>query len=230
MKALFLCMFLTPVLLSGQESISLRKVFKEGDRERFSTKLSLTVAFGDVDISLKTEQRVKKVYENGDAELESELLELKTVVNGQPMENQQQPAVKTVTNRVNRFGMPLESGERAGFGFTFLQFVGLVGDKPLTVGTQTVIDWTDPKNSKKHASGKVTLESVTDGIAKLTSNWEIQTPNSEKPLKIDMVSFLEVATGKLTRASGTILGAQSKDVEVKAIQFSMERVNSTALG
>jgi hypothetical protein len=212
-------------LASSQDSVKLQKTFKVGDKERFFTKLSLSVAFGDVDVHLKTEQRVLKLFENGDAELETELLEIKTLVNGQPMDVAREADTRKATMRVNAMGMPSETDSK-GFGFSFLQFVGLLGDKPLDMGKKTPVAWTDPANEKRKASGTITLESVADGLAKLISSWEIHTPANPKPLKIDMTSFIETNSGRLKKASGTILGAQSSGVEVKAIQFSMESIEN----
>jgi len=208
-------------LAAPQDSIQLLKVFTVGEKERHSTKLSLKVAVGDVDVQLKTEQRVLKVFSNGDAELESELLDMKVTVNGEATPANQ-GGRSSAKFRVNAIGFPVQAPQDSGMGFNFLQFVGLVADKPLKPQVKTPVEWVNPNNSKQKAKGAITLESIADGDAKLVSTWEIYMPSSDKPLKIDMTSFVEIKTGKLKKASGTIVGASAQGTEVQAIQFYTE--------
>ena len=100
---------------------------------------------------------------------------------------------------------------------------GCPTDKPLVVGKKTPFEWVDQANKKQRASGEVTLLDVAAGIAKLASKWEIRGGASGKSLKIDMTSFVEVSTGKLVKAVGSIVEPPSKDADRKSTRFSTER-------
>ena len=207
-----------------QESVRLQRTFRVGEADRYQAKLSLATEVGDVDIHLKTQQTVKSVSDNGEAELEGEILELKTMINGAEITGPANAANRKTTFKVDRFGVPTTSGGTGGFGFSFLNFAGMVGDKPLIVGQKTPVTIQDPKEAKRKVIGDVLLESVKDGEAKLVSSWEVHLPENQKPLKIDMTSFVEVSSGKLKKASGTASGIASVNANVQAIQFSIERV------
>lgn len=218
----FAALALLIVSSSGQDSVRIQKVFKEGDSERVTAKLSMAVADGDIDMQLSTQQRVLKVFANGDADLESKVLSLEVRINGELAEVGAKPQDSKTVMRVNRMGIPVQAGKATGFGFNFLHFIGLVGDVPLQKGKRTPVTWSDPYEPKRKSQGTITLDNLEDGIARLISSWEIAMPEQPKPLKIDMVSFVEVATGRVQRASGTITGAPSQGLEIKAVQFSME--------
>lgn len=224
LPAIALLLVLAP--LGAQDTVTLVKTFRVGDKERFATKLSMSVPFGEVDMDLKTEQRVLKTFEEGGAELESELLSMEVRINGEKSDLGPPEAGRKAKFKVDASGMPLQTDAQAGFGFNFLQFVGLIGDKPLIKGKPVAVNWSDPAQPKRKALGKIILEGIEDGLARLISNWEIFLPSQEKPLKIDMTSLVEISTGKLRKASGTITGAPSPNVEIKAIQFSMEAVGT----
>jgi hypothetical protein len=208
----------------SQDALRLERTFKLGERDRYTAKLSLGAEVGDVDLTIKTEQHVLKVYDNGDADVESALLELKTAINGQPIETGQTPPDSKAKYRISKHGMPAETGGgMGGFGFSILSYLGLLGDKPLAKGEKTPFTLADPADPKKKAEGTVTLESVEAGEAKLVGAWELTLAADRKPLKVSMTSMVDVATGKLNKASGTIVGAQPESVSVRAIQFSIER-------
>lgn len=224
MTSVALSILLCLIPLQAQEPLVIQKLFKVGDKERHATKMSMSMPFGEIDVHLKTEQRVLRLFENGDAELESELLEIRFLVNGEPSSVPGGAANRKTQFRVDRTGMPVHAAVESGFGFNFLQFAGLLGNRPLELGKKTLVEWKDSTDPKRRASGSITLESIVEGVASLISNWEIFTPAGEKPLKIDMTSQVEIGTGKLQKASGSITGAVPKGSEVTAIQFSMEAV------
>ena len=223
MIAVFVAVALVSPLSAAQESVTLRRIFREGEREQFETTLSSTTPLGEVVVKLRTELRVKRVFGNGGAELETELLQVETRINGEPMDVPREAGSRIVAFRVDGTGMPFGLGEPGGFGFASLQFAGIVGSKPLVVGKKTPFEWVDQANKKQRASGEVTLLDVAAGIAKLASKWEIRGGASGKSLKIDMTSFVEVSTGKLVKAVGSIVEPPSKDADRKSTRFSTER-------
>ena len=210
--------------VAPQDSIKLQRTFKVGEVDRYQAKLSLGTEVGDIDIHLRTMQTVKSISANGEAELEGEILELKTMINGAEITAPPNSPNRKTTFKVDRFGVPTATSEKGGFGFNFLNFAGIVGDKPLIVGQKAPVSIQDQKDPKRKVTGDVLLESVKDGEAKLVSSWEVTVPENPKPLKIDMTSFVDVASGKLSKASGTASGISAAGTDVKAIQFSIERL------
>lgn len=208
--------------VSAQDSITLRRTFEKGDRDTYAARFSIKIPAGDVDISLRTRQTVGKTFDNGEAELESQLLELKTQLNGESIDRASAGQSEKIVYRVDAMGRPLTEPEKSAFGFRILQYAGLLADRSLCPGESADVAWTDPQRSKRRLSGRVTLASADAKVAKLISTWEVDAENGGAPMQIAMTSFIDRASGKLERASGTITGTGG-EAQVEAIQFSIER-------
>jgi hypothetical protein len=207
---------------SIQEPLSLKRVFREGEADRYSVKLSVSAELGDVDIHFQVQQTVRKLLPGGVAEIESKIGQMKAFFNGQEMATPGPDAATTV--RVGPNGMTSSPDSAKASNVNLFLLAGLLADKPLTVGKAVEMRHADPSDSKRTAQGVVTLLAVDKGLATLASRWTVAQPASAKPLEIEMSSEVEIATGKVSKASGTITGADPGGMKAKAIQFSLERL------
>jgi hypothetical protein len=231
--------FLLTLALAGtvaaQDSFSFEKKYKEGDKDAYNYKLSLEGGPGSIDISFVFNQAVIKVYENGDADLETEVGSMKLMFNGQEM-----PTPGGQTNntkrmqRVNKFGQVVASqtegtGQGGRMSMNFMQFVGLGIDRPIKVGETINVDYKDPKQPKRTSKGTIKLDSITAGLAKLVANLDVTMPEmqSDKPLKLAINATYDLASTKLEKADGTASNLPPQGgMEIKAMQFSLERVKA----
>jgi len=222
-------------LASAQDSFSFAKKYKEGDKDAYNYKLSLEGGPGSIDVMFVFTNLVKKTYDNGDADIETEVSNMKVLFNGNEMPTP--PAQQTSTKRsqrVNKFGQFVASDETNSGGggrmsVNFLQFVGAGIERPLKVGETVNVDYKDPKDAKRTAKGTVKLDSIAGGLAKVIANLDITTPEmqSDKPVKLAINATFDTATTKLEKADGTASNLPSQGaVDIKAMQFSLERIKA----
>jgi hypothetical protein len=205
----------------AQEPVLVSRLFKEGERETYVTRMQVAVPAGDVDITLKVRLTVRALRPDGGADVASELLEIKTALNGQSVPSGDLPKTRTATYRVDRSGKPVLSSEKEAAGFNFLLYMGLLADRALKTGESADVLWSDPAGSGRKLSGIVTLVSCEDQTVRLASKLTVVNDPKASPLTVDCISVFDRRSGKLQKASGTILGLPGA-LEAQAIQFSTE--------
>lgn len=223
MNVVLSALFGIATLTGSQDPLVLSRNYKVGEIDRYAVKLSIAVAAGDVDIQFKSGRKVVKVDDSGNADIQFITEEMKTLVNGQEASVGNRSFTEPLTFRFDKHGRPISEPDSAGAMSTFLLYLGFLGDRPLETGKKAEYSFEDKSNPQRKTTGTLLLESVKDGEAKLVSNWSIPSPSSPRPLRIDMTSFIEIKSGTVLRASGTIYpGAGPDEVGPQAIQFAME--------
>lgn len=209
-----------------QQAISLQHAYKEGDKDTYVFNITATTQMGAADVNMTMNQLVKKVYENGDADIESTYTEFKILFNGNEIPV---PTPPTATSRFSKSGLPISTSQKGGMmgGMSFMKYSTMMFDKPMTVGQVIPIDEKDPKDGTT-VKGTVKVDSVADGVAKLISHMEITPAKAEKPMKLDVTTYLDVATAKPNRLEGTATDlpadvAGSGGPPVESVKFVMER-------
>lgn len=211
---------------TAQDTIKIEYQWKEGDSDTYQYKMSAVTAMGDFVMGMKVAQKVTKVYENGDADVLFSSSETKITVNGQEMPGGPQGA-RSYTIRFNKQGVPVGETQQGGNFAGMFRYIRILSDKPLKVGESINVDYTNPQNTKNTVKGTITLESIEKGMGKFISKFDITTPQTEKPLKLVMTSWIDVATSKLEKAEGTISNLPSSSAgQVDAIQFVVERIKT----
>jgi hypothetical protein len=219
---LFAALFATAALASAQTFKPERK-YVEGDKDTYTMKVNATTQMGDVQLSMDMYQTVKKLYENGDADIESNVSNLTLNVGGNEMHpptGQQKPTV----TRFTKFGQPVETAATPRNGMNFSRFGSYFGDKELKVGDVVTFDQKDEKNPKNHSAGTVKLLSIENDKAKLSLTVDNFIEGTEKPMHIDGTVTVSATNGKLLRFEG-----KAKDLpgaggmSVSAADFVMEK-------
>jgi hypothetical protein len=203
--ALLLPALLLAVLgTAAQESVKFNRSYKEGDTDRYTINLAMKLNDADTTIDMVMKQVVKKLYENGDADIETGLSDVKIMFMGSPMSS---PVEPPAVQRVNKLGMPVgpRTGPKGKTGFEVLKLAAVLMDRQFAVGKATPIDFTDPKDDKSRVKGSATVQKVVDGVATVKCNldvWNETTTNG--PIKAAFVWTFDVETGKPRTAEGTL--------------------------
>ncbi|MCH8274567.1 MAG: hypothetical protein IH851_07240 [Armatimonadetes bacterium] len=210
-----------------QDTVRLERVYKTGDMDSYSFALAMTTGGGSVDLSMKVTHIVKKVDEDGVADVEMQFADLAVVFNDQEMNP---PAPPSLTLRVTKHGLPvgqkLARGQGQSMNLVFLRYLSLVPDQAVKVGEKVDMNFTDPENSKTRVTGDFSVESVRRGEAKTVSHLEISVDGMGQVMRMVRTAWFDVKTGKLKRAEGTVsnlAGGPEGLGAVDAIQFTYER-------
>ena len=210
-----------------QDTVRFERTYQIGESDDYNLKMAMTTELGEIEISLRQTQTVKKVFEDGSADIEFALKQLKVFALGQEHEQPNQPP-KTV--RMTKNGVPANFASTArsgGMNLAFARFTSVLPDKPLKVGEVVEVNFADTENMKSRVNGTIKLESLKDGVAKLLINLQIHTDGLAKPIKVAESSLLEVATSKLNRSEATISDLPSAPgMDLQVIQLIIERVKT----
>lgn len=223
-KALLAGLALISLAVAAQDTIRLTRTFKEGEKDSYKMHSTVTMAMGDADVNFVMEQLVKKVYDNGEADVQTTMDDFHVVVNGNEVPV---PAPPVTTMHVDKHGMPIkvEGGDQTMSRMQFMRFSSLFFDRDLKVGETIPIDYTDPKDEKSHTTGTVQLQSVTSGEAKIVASLKVTSAASTTPMNVDMTSYVDVASSKPNRLEGIVtnMATETPGGTISAMKFTMER-------
>jgi hypothetical protein len=235
-KALILGLGLVAAAFAVQDAVKFERAYKVGDRDDYRFSITASTMMGDADIQMIMSQVVKKVHDNGEADIETTIGDMKLMFMGNemPMPGGQTPP--PTTSRVNKYGMPVGEQARGGGG----GMMGMMGggelmrlgtmmmDKPMTVGQTIPFEQVDANNPRNKVVGTVLLESIKDGIAVVVTKSEIHNANSAQPMKVDVRSQIEMATNKPKLVEGNVTGIPEQGgMQIDGAKFRMERLPSS---
>lgn len=212
-----------------QDQFQLLRTYKEGDRDHYKMAVTATMAMGAVDMTMNMHQTVKKVYDNGDADIETQMADMKMSFGGQemPAPTQDIPAVVQKFDKLGRpVGQPQGQTNPMMSQMSFMKYAGFTGDKPLKVGETLKVDAKDEKDSS-HTTGTILLEKIEGGFAFITANLQVKNKQTgDNPMKIVMKSQIVTESGKLHKVDGDItnLPDSGQGMTVDQVKLTMERV------
>lgn len=231
-RALFISFVLTAAAFAVvQDEVKFNRTFKSGEKDKYTFRVQGKMPMGEMDITMSMLQEILKVHENGDADQKTTIADVKLLMNGSDMTQMVPPGAfgQPVTVRISKNGMPVDkkAAAQGPAGMGQLMSIGnsIAFDKPMKVGQTIPINQTDPKDPKSKVTGSMTLESITDGVAKILSTVEITTAQTtSKPMKIVSTSWIEVASAKPNKVEGTLTGMPEQGgMSFEDMKFSMER-------
>jgi len=208
----------------SQESLTTERKYVAGEKDTYTMKMSIEGGPGDFSMFMKIIQSITKVYDNGDADLEVEIPEFKMSMGGNDMPSQQIPTQKS---KVNKYGKSLDEREAGNpmMNMQFLQYSSYFGEKPLKVGELIDFSEVDKKNPKNKVKGKMKVEEIKDGVAKILSLLDVYIPEAEQPLKLSVTSLVDVKTGKLNKSEGRVTDLPTQGgMTIEAMVYTLERV------
>ncbi|MFI5387043.1 MAG: hypothetical protein ACHQ50_13090 [Fimbriimonadales bacterium] len=180
------------------QSLKIERKYVVNESDTYAQNMTMASSMGAIKISVETTQTVKKVYDDGDADVEAVAKNMTVNMGGNEMHPPAQPP--TVT-RMTKYGVPAapEKGPRR---MNFARFGSFFGDKELRLGVSVPFDQVDKENPKNHSSGTVKLLSLDAGKAKLELSVDVYTDGAEKPMHVDGTTLVDSANGKMLRFEG----------------------------
>jgi len=223
-KLVFAALLLGSIALA-KDPVSLARNWKAGDKDVYAMKIKLNSQMGEITIEGTSTQVVKKVYDNGDADIETTNSEMK--FHGMGMDRDL-PAGPASTMRLSKFGMPVglkADGQKnpRGMNLSFMRYALATGEN-LEVGKAVAIDKTDAENPKNKVKGTYTLVSTDNSIYKITSSMDVSTEETgDTPMHIDATSLV-AAGGKLNRTDAKITHLPATGgMQLDSVEMTMER-------
>lgn len=212
---------------SQGDGLRIERKYVLNDSDIYVMKMQMDSPVGPIDLSMDMKETVKKLYDNGDADIESTVSNM--VVNVQGREQRPPNTQKGTTVRYTKYGTPVP-GQKTGQGMNgmnFMQFGNLMGENSLKVGETRTFDQADKDNPKNHIKGTVKLDSNENGVAKLITSVDIFQNGAEKPMHVDATSWIETSIGKMKKYEGKVtnlpMGGGAGAGMPSSASFTLER-------
>lgn len=222
-----LVLLLLPSVALGlvQDGFSPARTYTLGEKDVYGLSMRMDAGQYMVSISGKLNYEVKKVHENGDADVESKAGELTIDALGDIIK---QPAGEPRLVRYNRFGAPMEKeapkGQKQPIFMSFLTYRPSVAMK---LGETVKVDETLQNSAKTQVKGTAKLEAITDGVAKIVSLLEVSEAKAKKPTKIHSIGYFDVKTSKLNRSESKLTDVDPAEMQgmppISSITIVIER-------
>lgn len=208
-----------------QEGFSPARTYTLGEKDVYGLSMRMDAGQYMVSISGKLNYEVKKVHENGDADVESKAGELTIDALGDIIK---QPAGEPRLVRYNRFGAPMEKeapkGQKQPIFMSFLTYRPGVAMK---IGETIKVDETLENSAKTQVKGTAKLEGITDGVAKIVSKLEVSESKAKKPTKISSIGYFDTKTSKLNRSESKLTDVDPAEMQgmppISSITIVIER-------
>jgi hypothetical protein len=223
LKAILLTIAMGALALASQGGVKLERKYKEGEKDAYKMTMQMSLTGGlKVDIRGNYSQTVKKVYENGEADVENAVTDI--VANMMGTERKQQSA-KPSTIRMSKYGTPVGDTEGSQSA-TFMVYSATLGDREVKVGASYPVKYSDPNKPGQNAEGTITVESLANGVVTLATKMNLGQPSPAKPMHMESKAVVDLDTGKPSKVEGTVSGAQFQGggPVVESMKFTFERV------
>lgn len=208
-----------------QDEFSPARTYVVGEKDVYGLSMRMDAGQYMVSISGKLNYEVKKVHENGDADVESKAGELTIDALGDIIK---QPAGEPRLVRYNRFGAPMEKeapkGQKQPIFMSFLTYRPSVSMK---VGETIKVNEVLQNSAKTQVKGTAKLETITGGVAKIVSVLEVSESKAKKPTKIQSMGYFDVKTSKLNRSESRLTDVDPAEMQnmpsISSITIVIER-------
>jgi hypothetical protein len=207
--------------VSPAQTLNTARKYVEGASDAYTMKMTMNSSMGEVAMSMGMLQKIVKVYDNGDADIETSTSDMVVNVGGQEI---RPPSGKAESMRFSKYGIPLTAKKAAGGGIDFSRFGTYFGEKELAVGETYSFDQVEKDNPKNHAKGTAKLLSIENGKAKLAILVDSFKDKVEKPMHLEGTVVLDAATCKMLRFEGkaTELPPMGGGMTVTSASFVIE--------
>jgi hypothetical protein len=205
--------------VSPAQTLNTARKYVEGASDAYTMKMTMNSSMGEVGMSMGMLQKIIKVYENGDADIESSTSDMVVNVGGQEI---RPPSTKAESMRFSKYGFPLTP--KKGGGMDFSRFGSYFGEKELAIGETYTFDQVEKENPKNHAKGTAKLVSIENGKAKLAILVHSFKDKIEKPMHLEGTVIVDAATCKMLRFEGkaTELPPMGGGMTVTSASFVIE--------
>lgn len=223
-RSILFALLLGSIAISQAQTFNPERKYKEGQADAYSMKINMSSSMGELGLSMKMKNTVKKVYENGDADIETAITDMVMNMAGNEMKP---PAGKPTSVKMNKFGVPVNAPKSGGMNFG--QITSFIGDKEMTVGQSYPFEIAEKENPNNKMKGVAKLVSVEGGVATVFVTAEKWTDKIDKPMKFEGTSTIDTATTTLIKFEGKATDMPSMGAGAPTITsatFLMERIKA----
>ena len=209
---------------TAQDSFSPARTYAAGEKDLYDLSMRLSTGQYEVAILGKLSHEVKKVHENGEADIESKTYDITINVLGQ---EEKQPPSDPRTVRYTKFGVPMEKGvAKEKKQPIFMNFLTYRPSVEMKVGETVKIDETLESDGKTKVKGTSKLLSINEGVAKIESDLSVQEGN-KKPTRVQCIGYFDAKTAKLNRSESKLTDVDPGDMPgmppIQSITVVIER-------
>jgi hypothetical protein len=209
------------------DTVKFVREYTEGQVDKFNVTIAMVFPTATWTFKALDTLTVKKVYPDGEVDIETAATDMKADVPGQDVPTPDQKS----TRRFGKDGMPAGDLAAGGPQFDYARTEALLFGRDLTVGNDVAIEWTAPKDAKSKIKGTFNVQSVKDGLATVVSKLQIwNSGTGDKPMQATFTTLIEVVTSKIQKVDGVVtdlpIGADSPTPK----QMKITRVRVPAAG
>lgn len=194
----------------AQNAFNPARTYTVGEKDVYGLSMRLVAEKYDATIVGKLSYEVRKVYPNGEADVESKSYDLTFTVMGQEYK---QPASLPRLLRYNRFGAAIEKDvpkdQRQPI---FMSYLTYRAPAEMKLGETVRIAEKRDEDPNSEVKGTAKLEALKDGVAKVASSLDITNTKGKKPTHIDSVGFFDAKSSKLDRVECRLTNLDPADL------------------
>jgi hypothetical protein len=197
-------------LCLAQDVFNPARTYVVGEKDVYGLSMRMQAEKYEATIVGKQSYEVKKVFENGDAEVESKAYDLTFSVMGQEYK---QPEGLPRVIRYNKFGAAIEKDvpkdQRQPI---FMSYLTYRAPAAMKLGETVRIAEKRDEDPNSEVKGTSKLESLKDGIAKVATNLVITYGKGKKPTNIESIGYFDAKSSKLDRVECKLTGLDPADL------------------
>ncbi len=191
------------VMALAQGSFDPARTYVVGEKDVYAMNVKMTTASYDASITGKLSFKTKKVWDNGDADLETQATDVEVNLLGNV---DKKPASDIRVTRYTKFGVPIEPKvEKGDAGPKYMNFLTFRPSTVMQMGQTVKIDEQLNDATKTHVTGTSKLEALADGVAKVVSSLDVTQGKGKKPMHIDSIGYIDVKTAKMNRVESKLV-------------------------
>lgn len=205
------------------QQLAARK-YAVGDIDRYDVVVKADTSHGELLQTSRLIQKVVKVYENGEADVESSTSDVKASLGGiSAMIGDGK--ISAATARFNKYGVPVVNAETGASTIYASQYalLGIESVKDIVKGKEFPID---EKKTGGNIKGMSKIVSVEGSTVNVLSNLTVTATAGQEPMKLRATSVLDYSNSRILKFELEILTGLPR---VSAFQLDNFKITMTRL-
>lgn len=193
-----------------------------GDQDLLKIEVQGSTDMGDFDFMQTQTRAIKKVYGNGDADVEISVTSQRVTLNGNnvPIELPQISQIK-----LNKQGLPTANSVTGRDRMNLAKYAAPLYNRDLKLGTTFHVEQTSADKNETIA-GKVRFDSIQNGDAKFSADLENTQNNTLDVVKVHLDIYMNLAASKIDRIEETVAKLPISDtIKLENAKMVYERVS-----
>lgn len=195
----------------------------EGDQDLLKIEVTGSTDMGDFDFMQTQTRLIKKVYGNGDADVQITVTSQRVALNGNnvPVDL---PQISQI--RLNKQGLPTANSVTGRDRMNLAKYAAPLYNRDLKLGSTFHVEQTSADKNETIA-GKVKFDSIANGDAKFTAELENTQNYTLDVVKVHLDIYMNIAASKIDRIEETVAKLPITDaIKLENAKVVYERVSS----